>query len=235
MTASIKTTFLVALVVLLAFGTLALYRLFPETDPLIEACKALLPNETQSQIKVKLVGDQSVELDMSRIAKASGGGSSEAIAGFLSCIRQKTDRAVVVVDGVYIKDAVPAGEVADQWRSTQERERTFRPLFTLMPGGNDHVLNNLRFGAAAGPAATVIGEWCSNQAAPCVTCEPVTPNKNTINVLVRLRPEANVVKQRLPGTWPTPRPGEPVPPWQIVDASGTRYFYECIKKGSKSR
>ncbi len=221
----VKVVVAVGLIVIVAF---AIHRLFPPSDPYIEACRSLLPHNDATGMKLELVGETAGKLDLSKWSSSPGSASTEAMASFLACLSEKSGRHVQVADGVYIKDVTPAGQVADQWRSTQEKERTFKPIFTLMPSDNDQVLNNLRFGPAAGKAADVLRDWCSSKkAGNCVVCEPSEPDNDTINVLVRLRDKAPVVKRELPGMWPVPRKDQKGQPWELVDSEGHRSYYEC--------
>lgn len=60
-------------------------------------------------------------------------------------------------------------------------------------------------------------------------CDPLEPKADTVEVLVRLRDNAPVERRKLDGTWATPGPNAKPEPWQIVNQSGERFYYECRK------
>jgi hypothetical protein len=97
-----------------------------------------------------------------------------------------------------------------------------------MPGKNDEALNNIRIGPATGLREDVVRDWCSQEGAgACVSCEPDQPTGDTVEVLVRLRDNAQLEKRQIDGVWPVPQLGVQSEPWQILNAKGDRFYYEC--------
>jgi hypothetical protein len=96
-----------------------------------------------------------------------------------------------------------------------------------MPGSNNEVLNNLRFGPASGDKSDIVAAWCKGAAA-CVRCDPQEPTPQTLEVLVRLLPGSRTKKVQMPGSWEAPKQAKP---WQLVDQKGRRFFYECEPAG----
>jgi hypothetical protein len=116
----------------------------------------------------------------------------------------------------------PVGQLANRWR----REPGLQ--LRLMPGSNNEGLNNIRIGPAAGQKEDIVRAWCSQEeAGDCISCEPAQPTADTVEVLVRLRDNAPLEKRQLDGVWPVPQPGVQSEPWQIVNAKGERFYYEC--------
>ena len=191
-------------------------------DPPIDTlCAEVLPRDQRAGVKLGVLSDGAISIDMSGQRGVQGGASPQQIEGFIKCL--EATRKVVVDSGVRLP-LEPVGQVADRWM------REPGPKLRLLPGHNDSALNNLRIGPAAGPKEAVLREWCSQkQAGACVVCDPPEPKVDTVEVLVRLRDKAPVERRRLDGTWPIPAPNAKPAPWQIVNQKGERFYYECRK------
>jgi hypothetical protein len=191
-------------------------------DPSIDTlCAEVLPRDQRAGLKLGVLSDGAISIDMSGQRGAKGGASSQQIEGFIKCL--EATRKVVIDNGVRLP-LEPVGQVAHRWM------REAGPKLRLLPGHDDSALNNLRIGPAAGTKEAVIADWCSQrQAGACVVCDPVDPKADTVEVLVRLRDKAPIEKRKLDGTWPVPPANAQPQPWQIVNKTGERFYYECRK------
>jgi hypothetical protein len=208
--------------ILLAAGVAVylIWQVFREPD-LSKLCLEVLPQNKRVGINLESAGKGRVKLDFSGQRGVQTGATPEQIEAFVKCIEATTKAKVQIENGVRLP-LEPVGQVANRWR----RESGLK--LRLMPGSNDEVLNNLRMGPATGSKEAVISDWCSQgKAGACVTCEPDQPVADTVEILVRLWDNAPVEKRQLDGVWPVPQPGIPSEPWQIVNARGERFYYEC--------
>lgn len=209
------------LLILGLLGAYLIYQVFHEPDSPVKSCLEVLPQNKRVGIKIELVRENQVKIDLSGQRGVKAGATPEQIEAFVKCIETTTKKNVMVENGVRLP-LEPVGQVANRWR----REAGLK--LRLMPGSNDEVLNNLRIGPATGLKENIVRTWCSQEkTGACVTCEPDHPTADTVEVLVRLRDNAPVEKRQLDGVWPVPQPGVPSDPWQIVNAKGERFYYEC--------
>jgi len=116
----------------------------------------------------------------------------------------------------------PIGEVADHWKTDNDLR------LTLMPSGDQKLLNNLRIGPAVGTKQEIMRKWCgADETGACVKCTPENPTETTNYVEIQLRPNPKVEREQLPGVWPNPPAGRQPEPWQLVDPDGKRFVYVC--------
>jgi hypothetical protein len=172
-------------------------------------------------IKIERLSDGRANVDLSGQRGVEGGATPKQIEEYVKCIEAVTKAKVRVENGVRLP-LEPVGQVANRWR----REPGLK--LRLMPGSNDEVLNNLRIGPATGLKEDIVRAWCGQEeAGACVTCEPDQPTADTVEVVVWLRDNAPVEKRQLDGVWLVPLSGAQSEPWQIVNAKGERFYYEC--------
>jgi hypothetical protein len=167
--------------------------------------------------------DGTTVLDLSGQKGVQTGATPEQTEAFVKCL-EVTKNIKVIVENAVRLPLEPVGQVANRW----SRESGLK--LRLMPGSNNEALNNIRIGPATGRKEDVVRDWCSQQAGACVSCEPSQPTADTVEVLVRLRNNPPLEKRRLDGVWPVPGPGIQSEPWQIVNAKGERFYYECKRQ-----
>ncbi|CDX42917.1 conserved hypothetical protein [Mesorhizobium plurifarium] len=198
------------------------YRIFPApppSDDRVAACYALLPADRRAGVHFENGPNNTATVAVEAEEK-SNSPTKEQLESFIQCLR------------VFIKDvriatasqpAAPLGEVADHWSAPGQ----VGLQLVLLPGTNDEVLNNLRFGPASGNKSDIVAGWCKETAA-CVKCDPPGPTAQTPEVLVRLLPGTRTKKIAMKGSWDVPKQAKP---WQLVDKKGTRFLYECEPAG----
>lgn len=213
----------VLIVGLLIFAVLAayvVYQVFREPD-FSKLCLEVLPQDKRVGIKIEKSSGGELKIDLAGQRVVQTGATPEQIEAFVKCIEATIQAKVKIENGVRLP-LEPMGQVANRWR----REPGLQ--LRLMPGRYDEILNNIRVGPATGLKEDVIRAWCSQErAGACVSCEPDQPTADTVEVLVWLRDNAPVEKRQLDGVWPVPQPGVQSDPWQIVNAKGERFYYEC--------
>lgn len=210
--------FLVVVLILAALGGYVVYNVFRDR-PVDNLCTEVLPHDQRVGLKMDTTGDKTIKVDFGGQRSSPSGASPQQIELFIRCL--ETTRKVVVENGVRLP-LEPVGQLANRW----QREQGLK--IRLMSGKNDEALNNLGFGPAAGVKEGVVRDWCSPQkAGACVVCDPAQPGAQDVEVVVRLRDKAPVVKARYGDKWPVPPPGTKLEPWQLVDRNGERFYYEC--------
>lgn len=212
----------------------------PPIDPRIAHCYRLLPETRAGGVSVKFDKEGIAEIVLGGEWEGGKDPKSEQLKAFQVCVNEALNMPVRIRDGATI-DLEPLGQVADRWKSESGLK------LTLMPGPKEEVLQNLRIGPLVGLKPDMISEWCGGAVAgTCVSCEPDTPTMDTPAVIIRLRSEAPAIRAQMPGNWPPvvidPETGKlklkadgqpvtPFKPWQLVDAEGRRFFYECRPSG----
>src|ERR1700747_123138 len=184
-------TVLVALIFAILAG-FAVWWIWPRPLPEVVICERLIPGVSQVGLKFGRAENGGVSVDFGTSGTTTTA-SPDALKAFMDCLReQNAAKSVTIVHGVNIP-IEPIGEVADHWKGDDDLR------LTLMPGGDDKILNNLRIGPAVGRKQDIIRNWCSpDQAGACVTCAPENPTDTTNYVEVHLRPEPKVDRQQLP-------------------------------------
>lgn len=202
-------------------GAYLIREVFREPDNLEKLCLEVLPQNKRVGIKMAFLSNGQVKIDLSGERGVQAGATPEQIEAFVKCIEATTKAKVTIENGIRLP-LEPLGQVANRWR----RESGLQ--LRLMPGSNNEALNNIRIGPATGRKEDVVRAWCSQvEAGACVSCEPDQPTGDTVEVLVRLRDNAPLEKRQLDGVWPVPQAGGQSEPWQIVNARGERFYYEC--------
>jgi hypothetical protein len=179
----------------------------------------VLPQDKRVGMKFESRSDGTT-VDLSGQRGVQTGATPEQIEAFVKCLEATMKTKVTIENGVRLP-LEPVGQVANRW----SRESGLK--LRLMPGRNDGALNNIRIGPATGLKEDVVRAWCSQQAGASVSCEPSQPTTDTVEVLVRLRENPPLEKRQLDGVWPVPGPGVHSEPWQIGNAKGERFYYEC--------
>lgn len=217
--------FAVLLVVLILGALIIMYVIRAQPyDEKIAACYALLPQDRKAGISASMDKDGSVKVEMSGQVGQPNVPTKEQLDAFIECLRLKLGAEVKVTNSVIIPPA-PLGEVADHWSADPGG-----PKLALSP--DDLRLFLLKIGEAKGTKAKVLSNWC-NANIDCVTCNPSEINDETVQVNVALKVEAKLCRTKMLSTsgkpWAIPPPGT-AKPWQDVDQSGTRYYFECKKE-----
>jgi len=197
-----------------------IWQVFREPSDLSNACLDVLPQDKRVGMKFERGKDGSTVLDFAGQKGVQTGATPQQAEAFIKCL-EATKNIKVTVENAVRLPLEPVGQVANRW----SRESGLK--LRLMPGSNNEALNNLRIGPATGRKEDVVRDWCSQQAGACVSCEPSQPTADTVEVLVRLRDNPPLEKRQLDGTWAVPAPGIQSEPWQIVNAKGERFYYEC--------
>ncbi|MER9591950.1 hypothetical protein NKI94_24510 [Mesorhizobium australicum] len=185
-------------------------------DDRVRACYAVIPADRQAGLHLDYkpgTNTATLAVEAEEMHKSP---TKEQLDTFIQCLH------------VFIKDVrlatasqpvAPLGEVADHWSASGQ----VGLKLTLMPGSNNEVLNNLRFGPASGNKSDIVAAWCKGTTA-CVKCDPPEPTSQTLEVLVTLLPGGHTKKVQMAGSWEAPKQAKP---WQLVDRKGRRFFYEC--------
>jgi hypothetical protein len=204
----------------------AIWWMMPRPLPEVVICERLVPGVKQVGLKFGRAEGGGVNVDFGGSSTATTA-SPEALHAFLDCLREQNgQRALILAQGIVdLPLAEPIGEVAEHWKGDADLR------LTLIPGGDDKVLNNLRVGPAAGSKRDVIRNWCSaEQAGPCAKCTPDSPDSSSKYVEIELRANPPVERQEMPGPWSGAALGKPLEPWQLVEPDGKRYVYKCSPK-----
>jgi hypothetical protein len=198
-------------------------RLRPPENEVLALCSGVLPHNENLGLKFGSKDNQ-IDIDIGAVRSVDSTATAAHLDAFIKCL-EAAGKEVKVVNGVTLP-IEPIGQVANRW----EHENGLK--IALLPGINPEIINNLRIGPAAGTKFEVMRAWCSPaQAGNCVICEPNDLQDSTPQVIVRLRADNSPVdKVQMPGTWQAPQQGIPNAAWQIVDAQGRRFFYECQRK-----
>lgn len=198
-----------------------IYRVFPEApvnDDRVAACYALIPADRRAGLHLDYTPDGNVKVDVGA-DEVSNVPTKDQLEVFIQCLHVFIKEVRIATAS---QPAAPLGEVADHWSAPGQLGLKLR----LLPGTNDNVLNNLRFGPASGNKSDIVAGWCK-ETATCVKCDPQEPTSQTPEVLVQLLPGSRTKKVQMPGVWDVPQLAKP---WQLVDRKGRRFFYKCEQK-----
>lgn len=212
---------------------LTLYFIFgPPTDPCEGAkeaciCVALLPEDRQGGFNFKGDKEGAIEVNVTGERHKPTDASPEQIAAFVTCVENR-GRKIKIENGVRLP-LEPVGQVANRWNREQGLH------IRLLPSDPPEILPNLAIGPVVDTKVNVLLDWCGpEQAGACVTCKPPDFDESFTEVVVELRTDAKVTRKQMDGTWPvatldpeTNQPTATAEPWQLVDASGRRFYYEC--------
>lgn len=116
----------------------------------------------------------------------------------------------------------PIGLVAQQW------ERKGGLKISLRPSSSEKqtVINNLKIEDKKGARLQIMEEWCGLDMKDCVHCDGLNNGQDAVEIVVRLKEGAPLVKVFWSDDWPTDSNIDHKK-WELVDNKGNRYLYEC--------
>jgi hypothetical protein len=186
-------------------------------------CLQVFSSEQQLGIKTfydSKKGNFSFDLGGSR--KSSSTESAEIIDRVIKCI-EKAYADANLKNTFVSTGPLPLGQIAQQWADGQPTIYLERPD----KHEDEIILNNIRFGPAAGDKRDLLAFWCKNMSS-CVNCKPNTTDaefSSASTITVSLKSGPPLIKEKMKGTWTNPKDL-----WELVDESGTRYLYRCEEK-----
>jgi hypothetical protein len=215
-----RPTVLIALI-FAGLAGFAIWWVIPRPLPEVVVCERLIPGVSKVGLKFGRAKNGGIDVDFGgSVTKETA--TADVLKAFIDCLHgQNAAKSVTVVHAVNFP-IEPIGQVADHWKADDDLR------LTLMPGGDEKILNNLRIGPAFGRKQDILRDWCSaDKVGACVKCTPENPTETTNYVEIQLRPDPKVERQQLPGLWPLPPAGKQLEPWQLVEPDGKRFVYVC--------
>ena len=162
-----------------------------------------------------------IDFDLGGLRESSGSESIEIIDRVLGCV-EKAYSKEGLKNTLVVKRPLPLGLISQQWT------KSLPSIYLERPSNEEDeiILNNIRVGPINGDKRDILSNWCKNLSS-CITCDP-NPNGNEFNnvlsVSFSLNQDAPLVKEKMWGNWLNPQD-----PWELVDNTGTRYLYRCVR------
>lgn len=215
-------------VILVVFaGAIALFYFFfqddtdlCEADPVVCPCLRILQTNRTLGITLETGEDGLLRrVEFGGTVTREEDPSPELARVFVECI-ESVRPSVEFINFSRINTS-PLGLVAHQWERATGMKITLRPRDEMQI----EVLNNLQIGPDSGLRWHIMEDWCSGPMSACVECSDPNPDPDTVAVEVRLRDGAPVERHFWSDDWQTNV--EQRPAWELVDAEGRRYLYEC--------
>lgn len=190
-----------------------------------KVCTKMIPQEFRAAVESIILENQDNRFLDAEIRKKVGTENEKIIDNVRRCIlnsHSEISTVSEVGDFYNTTKPLPLGLVAQQWQGSSLNLYLERASSDQL----DRVLNNLRFGPSSGDRRDTLSQWCQ-YAEYCATCSPAPDDKDQFStahtVSITLIEKPRVEKQKMGGTW-----SKPVELWELVDDTGTRYFYHCL-------